>query len=245
MNTEKQPEPSFWIDRLADNDALKVMLENQAEAIIAVKTALFEIENVVKKILVNLNEFHNSRLIYTGAGTSARIGVQDGAELYPTFGWPKDRVGYIIAGGNSSLTNAIEGAEDNLIDAKKNIKKIKIMKGDIVIGLSASGNTPFVIEVIKEANLCGALTVGISNNKNQKIQQISASSITLDTGVEILAGSTRLKAGTAQKICLNLISTLCMARLGNVKNGLMINMVPSNKKLKKRMKIINSLKNFI
>lgn len=243
MNTEKQPEQSLWIDKMANKEALIAMLENQSEVIEAIKLSILDIEKAVSLIVKNLKVFKKSRLIYSGAGTSARIGVQDGVELYPTFGWPKNRVDYVIAGGLQSLTQSVEGAEDNKIDAIEQIRKLQIIKGDIVIAVSASGNTPFVYEVIKEAKSCGALTIGISNNFDQKIQKISDLSITLDTGIEILAGSTRLKAGTAQKICLNLLSTLCMARLGNVKNGLMINMVPSNIKLIKRMKLIKSLNN--
>jgi N-acetylmuramic acid 6-phosphate etherase len=243
MNTEKQPEQSLWIDKMPNKEALITMLENQSEVIEAIKLSISDIEKAVSLIVKNLKAFKNSRLIYSGAGTSARIGVQDGVELYPTFGWPKNRVDYIIAGGLRSLTHSVEGAEDNKIDAIEQVSKLQILKGDIVIAVSASGNTPFVYEVIKEAKSCGALTIGISNNFDQKIQKISDLSITLDTGIEILAGSTRLKAGTAQKICLNLMSTLCMARLGNVKNGLMINMVPSNIKLIKRMKLIKSLNN--
>jgi len=242
MNTEKQPQKHLWIDQMTSYDALVAMLKNQGEAINAIQLAIREIEKATKLIVKNLLKFNQSRIIYIGAGTSARIGVQDGVELYPTFGWPKNRIDYVIAGGLSSLTQSIEGAEDNQNDAIKKIKKLNIIEGDIAIGLSASGNTPFVIEALKEAKSFGALTIGICNNPNQKIQKRTDVSITLDTGVEIIAGSTRLKAGSAQKICLNLISTLCMTKLGKVKDGLMINMVPTNKKLIKRMKIINALK---
>ena len=227
---------------MTSHEALVAMLENQRESFNAVKLAITDIEKTTKLIVNNLLKFDQSRIIYIGAGTSGRIGVQDGVELYPTFGWPKNRIDYVIAGGLSSLTSSVEGAEDDENDAVHNVKKLNIIEGDIVIGLSASGNTPFVIKALKEAKSFGALTIGICNNFNQKIQKISDLSIVLDTGVELIAGSTRLKAGSAQKICLNMISTLCMTKLGKVKDGLMINMVPTNDKLIKRMTIINSLK---
>ena len=239
METEKQPPQKFWIDQLDTSEALKVMLDNHNQSILAIKNALPEIEVVVEKIVRKLNKSLTSRIIYTGAGTSGRIGVQDAIELYPTFGW--DRVGYIIAGGDKALTKSIEDAEDNIENAKKEIKKLKINKDDIVIGIAASGYTPFTIQVIKEAKKLGSLTIGIGNNFNAKLQKTADLGINLLTGYEILAGSTRLKAGTSQKIVLNLISTLCMAKLKRVRNGLMSHLVVTNNKLKKRKKYISKI----
>lgn len=247
MQTEKLPPKEMWIDKLPNRMALKVMLENQAGAIKAVDSALEEIEKASEAIYNKLKDNLNSRLIYVGAGTSARIGFQDGAELLPTFGWPEKRVAYLIAGGLRALTEPIENAEDNVVDTKRLIEDIKITSSDVIIALSASGTTPFTTSVVNETNKKNVLTIGIGNNRGAQLQKIAKFGITLDTGFEIVAGSTRLKAGTAQKICLNMISTLVMSNLGNIENGMMINLNPNNKKLKERFnrikKLLDSKKN--
>ena len=239
--TETIPDEDYHIDKLNNEKALGIMLENHFKAFKAVRRALNSIELSVTEIISLLSNNLKNKIVYVGAGTSARIAVQDGVELYPTFGWPVKRVKFIIAGGTQALTKSIEGAEDlkdkNVVEIVKN----KIKANDVVIGLAASGSTTFTIEVIKLANQIGALTIGVSNNKNSELEKHSKIPIILDTGSEIVAGSTRLKAGTAQKICLNLISTLVMTRLGKVKKGMMTNMVPTNKKLVLREELINSL----
>lgn len=243
--TELLPKSDQYIDKLDNDIALSLMLDNQAEAIDAVRKSLPSINDAVTKIVKILSENKKSKLIYVGAGTSGRIAVQDGAELYPTFGWPKKNIHFIIAGGNKALIKSIEGAEDFLNQDLKMIVQNKIKKIDVVIGLAASGSTKFTVEIIKYAKSIGALTIGISNNTNSALEKISEISILLNTGMEMVAGSTRLKAGTAQKICLNLISTLVMTRLGNVTNGMMNNMVVSNKKLERRKKLIENKLNSI
>ncbi|MDC1209562.1 N-acetylmuramic acid 6-phosphate etherase, partial [Pseudomonadota bacterium] len=175
-----------------------------------------------------------------GAGTSGRIGIQDGVELYPTFNWPKDRLDYIIAGGVSAILNAVENAEDSILSAKDAVITKLINYTDVVIGLAASGNTPFTCKVLEEANNKKALTIAISNNPKGKILKFGDIKIVLNTKEEVIAGSTRLKAGTAQKICLNIISSMVMIKMGRVKNGFMNNMVPTNEKLRKRKIIIDS-----
>ena len=242
METEEQPPQHLWIDKMENMQALEAMLENHEGSISAVKLALNDINLAVNEMFKNLNSCQYTRIIYVGAGTSARIGVQDGTELYPTFGWPKDRVDYIIAGGKSALTQPIENAEDDVEEAENMFKKLKITNNDILIGVSASGQTPFTLAVINKANKVNALTIGIGNNKGTKLQKIARFGITLQTGYEILAGSTRLKAGTAQKICLNLISTLCMSKLERIKNGKMSHLVATNNKLRIRKKNINEIK---
>lgn len=234
MKTEDQPPKEFWIDKLNTTDALSVMLKNHSYVFEAIKSSLIDIEKAVDSIHDRLKNNGKGRIIYVGAGTSARIGVQDGAELYPTFGWEKDRVSYVVAGGSNAIIDAIEGAEDSLDDAKEMIESLKVSSSDVVIALTASGNTPFTNNVVKELKSKKALTIGITNNHNQFITSMTDIGIVLDTGYEIIAGSTRLKAGTAQKICLNLITSLVMSKLGYVKNGLMINMIASNKKLIER-----------
>lgn len=239
--TETVPKKKFYIDLLPNIEALNIMLKNQLEGFEAVKKAINSISICVDKVERLLSKNKKNKLIYVGAGTSARIAVQDGVELYPTFGWPRHRVKFIIAGGKKALTRSVEGAED-LRDKKiDEVVKDFIQPNDVVIGLAASGTTKFTVEIIKYANKIGALTIGITNNVNTKLEKYSQIPIILNTGTEIVAGSTRLKAGTSQKICLNLISTLVMARLGRVKNGLMNNMVVSNKKLLLRKKKIDFL----
>jgi N-acetylmuramic acid 6-phosphate etherase len=240
MNTEKQAPEKLWIDKMSSKEAIKSMLKNQAEAIPAVENDMVSILAASDAMYAKLLNNNNSRIIYVGAGTSARIAVQDGVELYPTFSWPLSRVDYIVAGDLKALTSAVEGAEDDISFAKNMFKKKKISHNDVVIGLTASSSTPFTLELIEMARKVGAITIGIGNNPNGKVQEIAEYGITLDTGHELVAGSTRLKAGTAQKICLNIISTLCMSRLGGVKNGLMINLQPSNNKLKKRISMIKN-----
>jgi N-acetylmuramic acid 6-phosphate etherase len=245
ITTETLPTPDQYIDLLDNNIALSLMLSNQSEAIEAVRQSLPSIEKAVSEIFNTLSNNKKSRIIYVGAGTSARIAVQDGVELYPTFNWPKKRISYIIAGGDKALTRSIEGAEDLENEKVEYLVKSKIRDIDVVIGLAASGSTKFTVKIIKLAKSLGALTIGVSNNENSILEKASNIPILLNTGMEIVAGSTRLKAGTAQKICLNLISTLVMTRLGNVKNGMMNNLVVTNAKLKNRRKLINQKLNSI
>ena len=235
-----------FIEEIPINESLDLILENQSESIEVIRKALNTIEIVIKEIIEKIKTNKKVRIIYAGAGTSARIGVQDGVELYPTFGWPKDQVGFVIAGGLSALTNSIENAEDDENDAINQVELMKIDKNDIVIGIAASGNTPFTKKVLEKSKVNGALTIAISNNPYGNILSKTDLNIILDTGGEILTGSTRLKAGTSQKICLNLISTIVMAKLGFVKKNLMSNLIANNKKLRIRQieinKVINEVK---
>jgi len=240
-NTETLPPENQFIDKLSTKDALKFMLKNQSEVFTVLKKKINDIEFSVNEIALRLLQKPDSRLLYAGAGTSARIGVQDGVELYPTFGWPKKRLDFVIAGGMKSLTKSIENAEDDENDAIKRVEDLNVSHGDVLIGLAASGNTPFTVMAIKKARELGALTVGVTNNVNSKIEKVSEISILINTGFEALAGSTRMKAGTSQKICLNLISTMLMVKLGKVKNGMMVDMKPNNKKLIKRQNFIKNM----
>ncbi len=230
------------IDKLKSLDALLLTLNSQKKAITCIQNILPDLESVVAKFTKHLSIRNEGRIIYSGAGTSARIGVQDGVELYPTFGWPKRRVDFIIAGGYEALTRSVEDAEDDVVSAEKMVRELSVSKNDILISLAASGNTPFTCKVTEVATKLGALTLGISNNPNAHLFLKSKLKIFLDTGKEVIAGSTRLKAGTAQKICLNLISTILMVNLGRVNNGKMINLVASNQKL--RLRKSNILKEY-
>mgnify|MGYP001500998558 CR=1 FL=1 len=226
------------IDKLTTSDALSLMLNDQKFAIEAVKQQLENFNEIIEMLFRHFNSKSHGRLVYCGSGTSARIGVQDGVELYPTFGWAKNKVDFVIAGGNKSLTSSIENSEDDKIAAKNMIKKLKVNSKDVVIGLAASGNTPFTFEALKLAKEQKAKIIVISNNPNGSILKLSKYKIVLNTKEEVVAGSTRLKAATAQKISLNLISTILMTKLGFVKNGYMINLIANNEKLRNRKKLI-------
>jgi len=227
------------IDKMDNSSRFDLMINSNNEAIKSVEQAKDSIEEVINQILKRLNNSNIGRIIYCGAGTSARIGVQDGSELYPTFGWPHNRLDFIIAGGDIALLRAVEKSEDNINEAISKVKGININHSDVVIGLAASGNTPFTCQVLKESRSRGALTIGIFNNKNGLLNKISNFSIILNTGSEVVTGSTRLKAGTAQKVCLNIISTLLMIKMGRVKNGYMSHMLVTNEKLRQRQIRIN------
>jgi len=174
------------------------------------------------------------RLVYAGAGTSGRLAVQDGAELMPTFSWPQDRLLLLIAGGREALIQAVEGAEDESEEAVGLVRRHSIDARDVLIAVAASGTTPFTLACLQEAKQRGALTVGIANNRNTPILENAEHPIWLDTGPEPIAGSTRMKAGTAQRIALNVLSSLVMIRLGRVYEGLMVDLHAGNKKLVQR-----------
>ena len=240
--TELLYKKSKPIDHLDVFQGLSLMIKEQKNAALEVKRSIKSIEHAIEAIYKHLTLHTKGRIIYVGAGTSARIGVQDGVELFPTFNWPKERLDFIIAGGMNALLNAIENAEDDTYTAEKNVEDKLISREDVVIGIAASGNTPFTCRVLEKAKNQNALTIAISNNPNGKILKYGNYKIILNTKEEVIAGSTRLKAGTAQKICLNIISSMVMVKMGRVKNGIMNEMVPTNKKLSLRK---NKLINFV
>lgn len=232
--TEALLDQNKLIDVMQIDDALQFLIDDQYFAVEAVNKVLDQIKDVILIIEEKLKKHKDGRLIYVGAGTSGRIGYQDGVELKPTFSWPKSRLELVIAGGDDALKTSVENAEDDIIDAKKIVRELKVSKKDCVIGLAASGTTKFTLAFLEAAMLNKATTIGIGNNLNGKIHLNYHYGILLDTGGEVLAGSTRLKAGTSQKICLNLISTMLMTKLGRVKNGRMSHMQVTNKKLRER-----------
>jgi len=232
--TEQNFKKSEPIDYLSSASAISLMINEHKDASSAVFRASKSIEIASDNIYRHLNLNLKGRLIYVGAGTSGRIGVQDGVELIPTFSWPKSRLDYIVAGGNDAILNSIENAEDDILEAAKIVLKKNINSQDVIIALAASGNTPFTCKILEEANKKNALTIAISNNPNGKLLEYGKNKIILDTKEELIAGSTRLKAGTAQKICLNIISSLVMIKMGRVKNGKMSHMLATNQKLRDR-----------
>jgi N-acetylmuramic acid 6-phosphate etherase len=169
-----------------------------------------------------------------GAGTSGRLAVQDGAELAPTFGWPGERLVLLVAGGERALLRSVEGAEDDAEQGSRLIEQHAVTSQDVLIAVAASGTTRFTLACLREAKLRGALTLGIANNQASPILQEADHPIFLDTGSEPIAGSTRLKAGTAQKVALNTLSTSLMILLGKVHQGLMVDVRAANEKLQKR-----------
>ncbi len=236
--TEMSAKLEKTIDKLNFQDGIDLIIQSQKEAINAVKKVNIELELIISEIINHISKVNTSRIVYVGAGTSGRIGVQDGAELNPTFGWPLDRVKFIIAGGKKSLMESIENAEDDTFSGNEQVDKLSIGPDDVVIALAASGNTPFTNSALNRAKKMGALCVAIVNNPKGSILNMSDYNLILNTGPEIITGSTRLKAGTAQKICLNIISSLVMTHLGRVKDGEMIFLKPNNNKLKERQKRI-------
>lgn len=220
------------LDAWGDLDILKALYEGQLAAVAAISTALPAIAEAVTAAVPKLEA--GGRLIYAGAGTSGRIGIQDGAELTPTFDWPAERLGFAIAGGDEAILHAVENAEDSVDDGTEAMRRADIGANDVVIGLAASGRTPYTLAAIGEAKARGALTVGVANNRGAALLRTADLGILIETGEEVVAGSTRMKAGTAQKIVLNLFSTLLMIRLGRVYRGLMVHMRVTNAKLRHR-----------
>jgi N-acetylmuramic acid 6-phosphate etherase len=174
------------------------------------------------------------RLVHVGAGTSGRIAVQDGVELGPTYGWPESRWAFALAGGADALLRSVEGAEDDAAGGEEAMRRLGVAAGDVVIGVAASGRTPFTVAAVGAAAAAGALTVGIASNAGTPLLAAAAHPILLETGAEVVAGSTRMKAGTAQKVALNLLSTAIMLRLGRIHGGLMVSMRATNRKLRAR-----------
>ena len=224
------------LDAWPNSEILSALFEGQLSAVAAVRSALPAISAAADAAVEKLR--NGGRLIYVGAGTSGRIGVQDGAELPPTFNWPDDKVVFLMAGGVGALLKAVENAEDSVEDGIARIQHANVGANDVVIGVAASGTTPFTVAALKEATGRGAVTIGLSNNDEAPILAVCTHPILAETGEEVVAGSTRMKAGTAQKIVLNLLSTLVMIRLGRVYRGLMVHMRTTNAKLRRRSEIM-------
>lgn len=241
-NTESLNPRFADIDSWPTVEAVEAMLEGQMSAIASIKSQTQQIADAAEAAAVRLEK--RGRLVYVGAGTSGRVAVQDGVELGPTFGWPPERLIYLMAGGLDALVHSAEGAEDDADDAASSIAQSGINADDVVIGVAASGRTPFTIAALNAANDAGALTIAIANNAGTELLQAGQHALLAATGSEAIAGSTRMKAGTAQKAILNLLSTAIMLRLGRVYRGLMVDMVISNEKLLNRsFAIVKALSN--
>jgi N-acetylmuramic acid 6-phosphate etherase len=236
MTTERRSTRYEDLDSWPSLDVLSAVYEGQLSAVAAVRGALPAIASAAEAAVEHLRG--GGRLIYVGAGTSGRIGVQDGAELPPTFNWPDDRVVFLMAGGEGALLRAVENAEDSVDDGRVRIREAQVGPSDVVVGVAASGTTPFTVAALQEATALGAQTIGLSNNAGAPILTVCTHPILVETGEEVVAGSTRMKAGTAQKIVLNLFSTLVMIRIGRVYRGLMVHMRATNAKLRRRAEIM-------
>ena len=232
IETERLSPRYSAIDAWQPSDILDAMIEGQFAAVGAVRAARPAIERAALAMESRLAD--EGRLIYAGAGTSGRLAVQDGAELMPTFSWPAERLVLLIAGGDKALLQAVEGAEDEIKHAQAQIRKHKVGKSDVLIAVAASGTTPFTLACLRSAKRRGALAIGVANNRDTPILNEADHAIFLDTGSEPIAGSTRLKAGTAQRITLSLLSSLLMIRLGRVYDGMMVDVQATNKKLAQR-----------
>jgi N-acetylmuramic acid 6-phosphate etherase len=229
MDTER-PSPRYTgIDVWEPLDALDAMIDGQLAAVAAVRAARRQILEAALAMETRLKD--GGRLVYAGAGTSGRLAVQDGAELMPTFSWPEERLLLLLAGGEEAMVRAVEGAEDEVEHAAGLIRTHAIAPKDVLIAVAASGATPFTLSCLREAKRRGALTIGVANNPGTPLLAEAERPIYLETGSEPIAGSTRMNAGTAQRITLSLLSSLTMVRLGRVYAGLMVEVQAVNAKL--------------
>ena len=232
LRTEQVDAKFHMLDVMSVSELLSAMNESDAEVPKAVALQLPAIEKAIDGVVDRMMQ--GGRLIYIGAGTSGRLGVLDAAECGPTFSVSEDQVLALIAGGDSALRLPAEGAEDKPENGVTDLKSQKITARDSVVGIAASGRTPYVLGALSYAKEIGALTIGLTCNPNSEISKIVECAIEIDSGPELLAGSTRLKSGTAQKLVLNMISTITMVRLGKTFGNLMVDLQITNGKLKDR-----------
>jgi N-acetylmuramic acid 6-phosphate etherase len=232
LKTEIPSQEHAGLDQYPVAELIDTLISDQFNAVDAVRAAARAITAAVDAAVPRIAA--GGRLIYVGAGTSGRLGVLDGVELYPTFSWPHERALSLLAGGKGAMFEAVEGAEDDGGQGAADLRALAPQASDVVILLAASGSTPYVLGALEAARASGALTIGIANNTGAPLVSSAEFGITLDTGTEVISGSTRLKAGTAQKIALNTISSAIMVRLHKVYGNLMVDLKPTNAKLVQR-----------
>lgn len=236
LNTERRNPKTVNIDQASTVEILTLM--NEEDATIAA-TIQKEIPNIAKLVDATSAQLaKGGRVIYMGAGTSGRLGVLDASECPPTFGVSSELFQGVMAGGQSAMFKAKEGAEDSTALAVEDLQRLQVTPNDMVVGLAASGRTPYVIGAIEYANEVGATTGSISCVKDSEVSKVAQFPVEVVTGAEVLTGSTRMKAGTAQKLVLNMLSTSCMIKAGKVYQNLMIDVQPTNDKLVVRAKSI-------
>lgn len=229
LTTEQRNPATMHIDSMSTLDMVKTINQEDQKVAIAVGTQDKKIAQAIDEAAKRYSE--GGRLIYIGAGTSGRLGVLDAVELVPTYGIKPERAMGLTAGGKNAMYLAVEGAEDSPELAQKDLKDLNLKQNDVVLGLAASGRTPYVIGGLDYANKVGALTISIACVKNSKIGQHAKIVIEAVVGPEVITGSTRMKAGTAQKMILNMISTGVMIKQGKVYENVMIDVKPTNSKL--------------
>ncbi len=239
LTTERPSLEHTSLDEYDVERLVSVLIDDQANAAVAVRRAHKDIARAVDAAVPRIEA--GGRLIYAGAGTSGRLGLLDSVELYPTFAWPAERSLALLAGGAGAVYRAVEGAEDNASQGAADMTRLLVNRNDVAIMVAASGTTPYVLGAMEYARAVGTLTIGIANNAGTPVIMQAEIGITLDTGSELVSGSTRLKAGTSQKIALNTISTAIMVRLHKVYGNLMVDLVPTNAKLLVRAIRLTSL----
>ena len=234
--TELRNPASRNLDRMTALQIVRLMNREDRKVAAAVGRELPAIARAVDAIVPRMQT--GGRLIYVGAGSSGRIAVVDASECPPTFGTSPGLVRALIAGGKKAMTKPVEGAEDSRANAVRDLKRLKLIAADTVVGIAASGSTPYVVAAVAFAKKRRALTIGLSSNRNSLLGKSAAIAITPQVGPEVLTGSTRLKSGTAQKMVLNMLSTAVMMRLGHGYDNLMIDLALTNQKLRHRVKRI-------
>jgi N-acetylmuramic acid 6-phosphate etherase len=232
LKTEQRNPRSQGLDRKSTLEILRLMNREDARVASAVRRALPQIARAVDAIVDSFRR--GGRLFYIGAGTSGRLAVLDASECPPTFGTPRAMVQALIAGGKRAMLYAVEGAEDSAAHGARDLAKAGVKRGDVAVGIAASGTTPYVLGALTFAQRRGAVTVGLTSNRRSPLAEQAQIAIVAETGPEVLAGSTRMKAGTAQKMVLNMLSTASMVRLGRVYENQMICVMPTNEKLRRR-----------
>jgi N-acetylmuramic acid 6-phosphate etherase len=236
FGTEKRNPNTMNLDTLSVEQALIRMNNEDQKVPTAIKSVLPEIKKAIDLIVKQFNK--SGRLIYMGAGTSGRLGLLDAVECVPTFGVSSKKVQGLIAGGEKAFIKAVEGAEDSVAMGGDDLKNVKLTPNDIVCGIAASGRTPYVIGGLNYAKSIGTPTIAIACNSNSEIGKCADIAIEVNLGPEFLTGSTRLKSGTAQKLILNMLSTISMIQIGKVYKNLMVDVQPTNEKLIERAKKI-------
>lgn len=232
METEKENPHTSEIDLCSIEEIVALINREDAAVADAVREALPEISRAVEYIYQALQK--GGHVLYVGAGTSGRLGVLDASECVPTFGVSGDMIQACIAGGDTVLRTPVEGCEDNIQLGRDEIAAHKIGNHDVVVGISASGRAPYVIGALEEAGKQKARTIAVVNNRNSRMKEYAEVCIEAITGPEVISGSTRMKAGTAQKMILNMLSTASMIKLGKVYGNLMVDLKASNQKLEDR-----------
>jgi N-acetylmuramic acid 6-phosphate etherase len=231
-STEHRLAASKKLDRMTAIEIVRLMNREDRRVAAAVRRELPAIARAVDAIVAAMRA--GGRLIYVGAGSSGRMAVLDAAECPPTFGISKKKMIALIAGGRRAVTGAVEGAEDSAANGARDLRRLKLGRRDVVVGIAASGTTPYVLGAMRYARGRGATTIAVMANRDMPLARLATIAIGVEVGAEVLTGSTRLKAGTSQKMVLNMLSTAVMVKLGHVYENLMIDAVMSNKKLQGR-----------